>query len=404
MKLLKTILVAVDFDDTLDGVLAAAGTLAKKFNSEVVLTHVVEAADESAQAPESLRNAIATRLGQVQQQLTASGVSVPQVFCLGGKASVEIVGAAEQIGANLIVLGMRGVAADHHFPLGTTAEKVIRWSAKPVLAVPPEPPVAFANLVCPVDFSDVSGRGLTVAIHLARAFGGKLQILAVVAPPAGYHRLDRHGAEGAASAEQATTTRCLRELDEFLGRFDFQGVTWEKHILRGDPAHEIVHRARSTHADLIVMGSTGRTGLPYMLMGSTAVKVVRQLPCALLTSKCVPVLVPDIAEKIADITAAFEEGQDLLTQGFCQEAIARFDQCLSMDSRCADAIEAKAEALERLGRREQAANCRKLAEAIRRELSEERVTASVRAHHPFFHRQGPRRRDIKGGPHLGKPE
>jgi tetratricopeptide (TPR) repeat protein len=79
----------------------------------------------------------------------------------------------------------------------------------------------------------------------------------------------------------------------------------------------------------------------------------------------------------------------LLAQGFCQEAIARFDQCLSIDSRCADAIEAKAKALDRLGRREQADECRKLAETIRRELWEQRVTASVRAQYPFFHRRGP---------------
>lgn len=56
-----------------------------------------------------------------------------------------------------------------------------------------------------------------------------------------------------------------------------QDVTCEKHVLGGDPAHEIVNRARAAHADLIVMGSVGRTGLPYMLMGSTAVKVARHL-------------------------------------------------------------------------------------------------------------------------------
>jgi nucleotide-binding universal stress UspA family protein len=385
MQLLKTILAAVDFDDRLDTVLAVASILAKKLGSEVVLMHVVEAADESGEVPESLGNSVTARLGEMQKQLAASGVSVPQVLCLSGKAAVEIVEAAERIGCNLILLGARGVATDRLFPLGTTTEKVVRWSAKPVLAVPREPPLAFANIVCPVDFSDVSARGLTTAIHVARASGGKLQILTVVAP----RRFDQLCAEGAASPDPAMTTRRLRELDEFLSRFDFQGVTWEKHVLSGDPAHEIVHRARSTHADLIVMGSVGRTGLPFMLMGSTAVKVSRQLPCALLVEKRVQVLVPDIAKKIVDINAAFEEGQALLTQGFCQEAIARFDQCLGIDCRCVDAIEAKTEALDRLGQREQANECRKLAATIRRELLEQRETASVRAQHPFFKRLHP---------------
>ena len=389
MKLLKTLLVAVDFDEALDGVLAAASALARKFGSEVVLTHVVEAADESGQALESLRKSLAARVGQVQQQLTASGVTVPLVFCLRGAAAVEIVEAAERIGANLILLGTRGVAADHPFAPGTTTEQVIRWSAKPVLAVPREPPLAFANIVCPVDFSDVCARGLTTAIHLARAFRGKLQLLTVVGPRPGIHPPDPPWAKGAASSEQATTAKRLRELDEFLSRFDFQGVTWEQHVLSGDPAHEIVQRARSTHADLIVMGSSGRTGLPYMLLGSTAVKVARQLPCALLTAKRVQVLVPEVAKKIAGINASFEEGQALLEQGFYQEALERFDQCLGIDSRCADAIEAKAEALDRLGRQGQADECRKQAETIRRDLWEQRVTTEVRAQHPLFHRRGP---------------
>lgn len=387
MKLLKTILVAVDFDDSLDAVLAGATTLARRFASEVVLTHVVEAADESGQVPESLRISIGARLEQGQQQLTASGVSVAQVRCLFGRASVEIVEAAERMRTNLVLLGTRGVGTGHDFPLGTTAENVIRCSPKPVLAVPPGSSLAFANIVCPVDFSEVSARGLGNAIHLARAFRSRLQILTVVPPLPRYHQLDLQWAGRPAASEQAATTQCLREFDGFLTRFDFQDVTWEKHVLAGDPAHEIVHRARSTHADLIIMGSGGRTGLPYLFMGSTAVKVARQLPCALLTVKHVQVLVADAVQTIADVSTAFEEGHALLAEGFCQEAIERFDHCLSIDSRCVDAVEAKAEALERLGRRQQADECHKLAEVIRRELRDQRVTASVRAQHPLFSRR-----------------
>jgi nucleotide-binding universal stress UspA family protein len=389
MKLLKTILVAVDFDDTLDAVLAAASTVAKKFGSEVVLTHVVEADDESGQAPESLQTAIRVRLEQMQQQLTANGVHVAQVLCLLGKAPVQILEAAERIGTNLILLGTQGLRTDDGFPVGTTTENVIRCSPRPVLAVPPAPPISLSNIVCPVDFSEVSAGALTEAIHLARAFRSKLHVLTVVTPRSRYHRLDLHRTERAASAEEAATAQCMRELDEFLASFDFQDVTWEKHVLSGDPAHEIVQWASSTHSYLIVMGSVGRSGLPYLFMGSTAVKVARRLPCALLTVKRVRVLVPDASQKIADIHTAFEEGQALVAEGFCREAMERFDQCLRIDSRCAEAVEAKADALERLGHREQAAECRKLAETIRRGLWEQRVTASVRAQHPLFHRRGP---------------
>jgi nucleotide-binding universal stress UspA family protein len=97
VKLLKTILVAVDFDDTLDAILAVAGSVATKLGSDVVLTHVVEAADDSGEAPQALGNSITDRLGAMQKHLTASGVRVPQVLCLSGKAAVEIVDAAPRL-------------------------------------------------------------------------------------------------------------------------------------------------------------------------------------------------------------------------------------------------------------------------------------------------------------------
>src|SRR5271166_4020865 len=115
MKLLKTILVAVHFDDKLDGILAATGTLAKKFGSEVILTHVLEGAEEWGRAPESLRNSVVAHLGQVQQQLTDSGLSVSEPLCLHGRAAAEIVEAAERVGASLIMLGGRSTAKGHHF-------------------------------------------------------------------------------------------------------------------------------------------------------------------------------------------------------------------------------------------------------------------------------------------------
>ena len=61
MRLVKTVLVAVNFDDTLDAVLAAASALPKKFGSEIFLAHVVEADDEPGQVPESPRTSIPAR-------------------------------------------------------------------------------------------------------------------------------------------------------------------------------------------------------------------------------------------------------------------------------------------------------------------------------------------------------
>jgi nucleotide-binding universal stress UspA family protein len=55
------------------------------------------------------------------------------------------------------------------------------------------------------------------------------------------------------------------------------------HLVRGDPAAEIVRLARKAKCDLIVMGSHGRTGLQRLLMGSVAEEVARNAHCPVLT-------------------------------------------------------------------------------------------------------------------------
>src|SRR5205807_3538103 len=59
----------------------------------------------------------------------------------------------------------------------------------------------------------------------------------------------------------------------------------ERLFKEGDPAAEIAHTAQETCADLIVMGTHGRTGLERMLMGSVAEQVVRRAPCSVLVAK-----------------------------------------------------------------------------------------------------------------------
>lgn len=367
MKLLKTIVVAVDFDDTTGDVLAAASKLAKRFCSELVLLHVIEAFEEAADDHGRLQGTVLARLNDMRAQLAAEGIATAEALCEHGRASVEIVHVAHRLDANLLVLGTRGVAADHYFPFGTTTERVIRRSAKPVLAVQPGRELQLANVLCPVDLSDTSARGLTNAIRLARAFKSKLHVLTVLPPPSRYHRLDQYWAQWAVTAEAAVASQWARDFDEFLGRFDFRGLSWQKHLRRGDAAHEIVSAAKAWDADLIVMGSLGRTGLPYLLMGSTAVKVARQLPCSLLAVKRYQVMAVHLEH----------------------EALTQFERCLHLDPHFAHALDAKAETHERMGHAAQAEECRGLAELIRRELWDQQVTASVRAHHPFFHRSGP---------------
>jgi nucleotide-binding universal stress UspA family protein len=75
------------------------------------------------------------------------------------------------------------------------------------------------------------------------------------------------------------STRLSTEEDRVRAR----GVACEGNVLVGRPDTEIVHHADKTHSDLIILGTHGRSGLPHVLLGSVAEKVVQHAHCPVLT-------------------------------------------------------------------------------------------------------------------------
>jgi nucleotide-binding universal stress UspA family protein len=73
------------------------------------------------------------------------------------------------------------------------------------------------------------------------------------------------------------------EWEAFLSGLPLENIDWEKSVTEGDASSAIVRQAQDLKADVIVMGTHGRTGLPYMLIGSVAEKVARTAPCPVLT-------------------------------------------------------------------------------------------------------------------------
>ncbi len=368
MAQVKTILAAVARDNTESRVLEAARTLAVAFCSEVALVHVLELEPEYAALleQEAVHAEIASWLEGLRDDLARDGVKVRQVQCKRGRAFLEIASAAEDLGADLIVLGARGISSPHLFQLGTTAEKVVRTAAKPVLVAHSERPISFGKILCPVDFSSASARALSQAIGLAQAFHSKLQVMTVL--PLLAPRLDLRGAQWAVEAERTTLVAVNEELDRFLGEFDLGDLDWEKRVGRGDPAQEIVAAALGWRASLVVLGAVGRTGLPHIQMGSVALKVGRLLPCSLLTVPIEQVALDRLQQNVDDINASYREGQACLARGLHEEALARFEHCLRLSPYFAPALEGKAATHDRLGHPEQAERCRQQAGLLRREL------------------------------------
>ena len=132
-----------------------------------------------------------------------------------------------------------------------------------------------------VDFSPCSAAALQWAAKAARCFDTPLEILHVVHDPArspGYYRK----LEDAAPAEQIEEA-AARRMNKFLKKvakrteaLDLMSV--QTRLIRGLPVNRILEAAADIDAQLIVMGTQGRTGLPHLMLGSKAERVAQLSP------------------------------------------------------------------------------------------------------------------------------
>jgi nucleotide-binding universal stress UspA family protein len=132
------------------------------------------------------------------------------------------------------------------------------------------------TILCPTDFSEYSRDALPLAAALARDYHARLTILHVLPLS-----IIAYG-EGLYLPESDDVRAEARERLDALLIPDADLLT-ERRLAEGHPADVILHFAREIPADLVVMGTHGRTGLNRVLMGSVAEQVVRHAPCPVLT-------------------------------------------------------------------------------------------------------------------------
>lgn len=138
------------------------------------------------------------------------------------------------------------------------------------------------TILVAIDFSDSSDKAFRTALFMAQKFSAKLVLVHVVNEPIdlrGFYvphiSFDKLEEEITAGAEKMMEQFCRNHFNGF--------DNYESLIVPGIPYQEIITVAKNNQADVIVLGTHGRTGLDHVLFGSTAEKVVRKSLLPVLT-------------------------------------------------------------------------------------------------------------------------
>jgi nucleotide-binding universal stress UspA family protein len=136
--------------------------------------------------------------------------------------------------------------------------------------------IRIQKILYATDFSSFSNLAYFHAVASAQKHGASLTALFVFHP----ERVSTPNSTGDIAADRAYWKAQLEQIHPLDAGIKMQHV-----LLEGDPAEQIVRHAAESGADLIVMGTQGRTGVDRLLLGSVAEKVLRDATCSVLVVK-----------------------------------------------------------------------------------------------------------------------
>jgi universal stress protein E len=287
MNTLQRILVGHSLFPDGDMALRCAAVLAERAHAALYLLHVVEPYPvyqrmrfPTVPAHAMLEEVVLKVRAQLHDLATSPLLSRFPVEADAhvGKPFVEIIKACRAWNANVLVLGVSPRGTDRF--LGSTGARVLRKSPVPVLLVKREFLPGPKTILIPTDFSPASRDAATEALAFVRGFGGRAVFLHVL--DMSYLYPAAYGIEPIL-VPPVTPEDIEPEWHEFLGALPLTDIVWEKQTREGPAARQIAEAAAELSADLVVLGTHGRTGVAHMLLGSVAEAVLRLTDCSVLT-------------------------------------------------------------------------------------------------------------------------
>jgi nucleotide-binding universal stress UspA family protein len=278
---LKKFLIATDLSSRAEKAMARAVQLADEHGGALTVVHILTGeAGAGTRSPRQVAVRIEEDLRGKVEALSRKKNGVATVRVLRGTPFVEIIRQARDEAADLILVGAHGENFIKDLLFGTTAEKIVRKGDRSVLVVKKPAQHPYHRVLAAVDFSEQSRRAMELGLRLAPQ--GEFHAVHVYAAAEGTLKSAGVTESGIESYRTQVATDARRQLDAFVRTINRRGTLIRKEVWNGRAGREITRAARVHRADLVVIGTTGRTGIPYILLGSVAEHVMREAPCDVL--------------------------------------------------------------------------------------------------------------------------
>lgn len=301
MQGLKRILVGVDFNEqtnelphpTIEAV-RKAFWLAQSTGAEVTLLTVLDEAAGTTEAlleegeQSELQAYISAQLAPYIAEANAAGVNSVTKFAYG-RSWQELIREVLRENVDLLIVGTRERSTASQMLYGSTGVKLLRKCPCPIWITRPDVnPTDVATIVAAIDLSQVGDKVLHAAVSTAQLIDSRLVVVhALSYPLEGAMRRTDCSQEDLDSYRANVRANAEKEILDRLSMTDYrtlqQGV---QIVIEGGPADTIVEQAVTEHqADLLVMGTIARGGIPGFLIGNTAERLLPVLKCSILAIK-----------------------------------------------------------------------------------------------------------------------
>lgn len=284
MNALAQVMAATDLSGPSRFALERAVRIAAAAGAACTAVHVVKASaldelavllgDSGEAACEQVVAEARGRLAEAVAHSRAAGADTEARVAAGAVVDT-LVAEAEALDAGLVVLGARGEGFLRHLVLGTTAERVLRKLARPVLVVRHMPYDGYRRVLVGVDFSAGSAAALRAAVALAP--GADLVLLHAFEVPF-------EGKLHFAGVDETTILAYRRRAErdararigEFAAAAGLRGGRVQLLVGHGDPSRVLLEREQEEGCDLLVVGKRGKSVVEELLLGSVTKHVLAE--------------------------------------------------------------------------------------------------------------------------------